>query len=376
MEINPDKKLIVVGRYPPPFDGQSVSTARLKDILERSYTCIAVDTMVPQETSIPGKISAYRKIGKRLRAVLVENSDATVVWLSISPQISGHFRDLLSIWPHIKSRRVIAVLHWGSFARLFTQFTTRWTAARAITSLSRIVFTSEKLSAACSHWLGSDRRIVIPNSIDIITQASEDEVTLKTNRGPGKPVQVLFLSNMIREKGYLDVLQAALLLREASVPIRFVFAGAWMDQRDKIEFDLLVLQHGVSESVKHVGPVTDRSDVKRLHLEADLFVLPSYLGEAQPLSIIEALCAGTPTIVADDGGMPEMIDHGRAGRVVPRRNPESIRDAILELTDPECWTQCSRHARTKYRSTYGTDQIQRTWIELIADVDKEQRPSR
>lgn len=367
-----DKKLIVVGRFPPPFDGQSVSTARFIDVLGGSYSCIAIDTMVPKETRFPGKISSFRKIGKRLQTALAEHGDATVIWLSISPQPSGHFRDLLTIWPRLKSRRVIAVVHWGRFARLFTQFTTRWTAPGATSSLSRIVFTDEILSAACSRWMRSTQRVVIPNSIDLITQTAERDVTSKTERGPGKPLRVLFLSNMIQEKGYLDVLQAAFLLLDASISVKFDFAGEWLTQSDKNEFDRLVSQHDASDSVRHLGPVTDRAEIKKLHLEADLLVLPSYLGEAQPLSIIEALCAGTPAIVADDGGMPAMIDFEKAGRVVPPRSPESIRDAILELSARETWTRCSRHARTKYLSTFSTDEVRRAWIELITEVECEQ----
>ncbi len=367
-----DKKLIVVGRFPPPLDGQSVSTARFMDVMAGSYSCIAIDTMVPIDTRFPDKISSFRKIGKRLRAALSEHGDATVIWLSISPQPLGHFRDLLTIWPQLRSRRVIAVVHWGRFARLFTQFTTRWTAPGATASLSRVVFTDEALSALCSHWLSSTQRVVVPNSIDLITQTAEGDVTSKTERGPGKPLRVLFLSNMIQEKGYLDVLHAAFLLLDASVPVKFDFAGAWLTRGDKNEFGRLVAQHGASESVRHLGPVTDRSEIRRLHREADILVLPSYLGEAQPLSIIEALCAGTPAIVADDGGMPAMIDFEKAGRVVPPRSPESIRDAILELSDRETWKRCSQHARMKFLSTFSTDQVQRAWIELITEVEREQ----
>jgi glycosyltransferase involved in cell wall biosynthesis len=73
-----------------------------------------------------------------------------------------------------------------------------------------------------------------------------------------------------------------------------------------------------------------RDDVPAVTAALDVAVLPSYR-EAQGLSILEAMALSRPVVASAVGGIPEMIEHGRTGLLVPPRDPEALAAAIVRL---------------------------------------------
>jgi len=114
------------------------------------------------------------------------------------------------------------------------------------------------------------------------------------------------------------------------------------------------------------------------HMEADLFILPSWLREAQPLSIMEAMAAGTPCIVANDGGMPDMIGQeteGQAGVAINARNPKALAREVARLSGPHVWEKLAFNARKRFDSLFAPEVINKEWDRLIRDVSSRRGPS-
>ena len=84
---------------------------------------------------------------------------------------------------------------------------------------------------------------------------------------------------------------------------------------------------GANPSVTFTGR---RDDVPAVTAALDVAVLPSYR-EAQGLSILEAMALSRPVVASAVGGIPEMIDHGRTGLLVPPRDPEALAASITRL---------------------------------------------
>jgi len=356
-----------------------MATLRLAEQLDASTTVHRINTMIPAEASFGEKLRHYRKAAAQLSDALDQYPDALVIWTSISPETAGHWRDVLTVLPRLKGRRVIAVAHWGKFATVFENAATRLTARRLLRQLDRLVFTAPVLANACAPWIPEGRRAVIPNTLDGALIPPAEAVENRIQRGPSRPLKVLFLSNMIKEKGWEDVLEAAAKLSDEGIQQEWVFAGGWPHNGEEKRFHTRVRELDLVDQVRHLGLLQDKRDIAAAHLDADVFVLPSWLREAQPLSILEAMAAGTPCIVADDGGMPGMIglqqDDGHdsegmetAGIVVPTRKPNAIASAILRLSEPDTWERHARSARERFDAHFAPEVVTGQWTDLIADV--------
>lgn len=367
MSTSTDRHIIVIGRFPPPTDGQAQATRRLADDLATKWQVHAVDTMIPADAPALEKIRHYRRIGRAFRAQLDAHPKAPVVWTSISPEPAGHWRDLLTIFPRIWGRTVVAVVHWGKFAEVFTHPGTRWSARRRIPALFRTVFTTQVLSDACAPWMPERRRAVIPNTLDAALIPDADAVRQRRAGGvPARP-RILFVANMLPQKGWPDVLQAAARLQADGLQADWIFAGAWPDEETRAAFHAQVDELGLSDQVTHLGAVVDRHALAAEYLAADLFVLPSWLREAQPLTIMEAMAAGVPCVVADDGGMPDLIGTD-AGKVIPARDPAKLAMAIRELLEPDEWTAASLAARNRFEERFAPQSVARQWSRLLDEA--------
>jgi glycosyltransferase involved in cell wall biosynthesis len=130
------------------------------------------------------------------------------------------------------------------------------------------------------------------------------------------------------EKGHPTLLDAWPRVL-ASVPNAHLLIVGEGSQREALEAQArrLGLLGGDHPSVTFTGR---RDDVPAVTAALDVAVLPSYR-EAQGLSILEAMALGRPVVASAVGGIPEMIEHGRTGLLVPPKNPEFLAHAIVRL---------------------------------------------
>lgn len=369
-------RIIVLGRFPPPFDGQAIATQRLSQLLSERFAVRNVDIQ-------PGNASARREKGVTLRrslhflklrgylsTELRDLGSACVIWPAISPDTFGHIRDVFSILPPLREAGpIVAVLHRGNFDKVFRTRAARTTARRLVTAVSAFVFNTDGLSARCAPWIPKQKRFVISNVVDQDVEFTEAEVVRSQEaRRDRDSLRILFLSNMHREKGYLDLLEAAKALKHQNLPATFQFVGAWQNRQDQLEFEQYVKQAGL-ETVEHLGPVLDRQEIKRLYNECDIVALPTYYpNEAQPVSMVEALSAGRPIISTRHAGIPEMVEDGREGYLVPKRDSKAIAEAISRMTSYSVWLKHSRASRDRYNRQFAPDKVLADWISLLSKL--------
>ncbi|MCK4511683.1 glycosyltransferase, partial [bacterium] len=121
---------------------------------------------------------------------------------------------------------------------------------------------------------------------------------------------------------------------------------------------------GLGDQVRFLG---ERGDVPLLLRRADIMVNSS-AWEGLPITILEAMAAGIPTVATDVGGTAEVISDGDCGLVVPSKDPESLAAAILKLAEnPELRERLSSRAREVYRRRYTAEQMTRE-TEALYDV--------
>ncbi|HEX8299781.1 MAG TPA: glycosyltransferase family 4 protein [Rubricoccaceae bacterium] len=372
--------LHVVGRFPPPLDGQALATERLASLLEAPDRRVArVNVGAPEGDHVvttlqAGRAAHFWRQRRHLRAALAAEPDGPVLWPSVSPSTFGHLRDRLVVVPAFgPSRSVVGVVHRGDFAQLFERTATRASGIALMQRLAGVVFLTEGLADRCAPWIPDAKRLVIPNTIDdaAIPGLAEVEAARAERAerlaGPHPEIRLLYLSGLVPSKGYPDVLDALAVLRGRGADARATFAGRWASAEAERSFSARTAALGVSAHVTVAGAVSDRAAVRRLYHSHDLFLLPTaYPIEAQPLTVIEALAAGTPVVVTRHAGLPEMVTGGREAEFVGHGAPEQIADAALTLVAR--WSSASQQARSRFDAAFAPDAVRDHWMRLLATL--------
>ncbi|MDE2646678.1 MAG: glycosyltransferase [Bacteroidota bacterium] len=368
------KTIHVIGRYPPPIDGQSLATQSLADLLQPDYDIRRFNMTLADRALMPSgrlgtlrTMSHYLGLKPKLQDQLSDGNP--VLWVNISSQPSGHWRDLLTVMPCLRpAQPLVAVVHWGNFPQLFTNGITGITAKRLIHRLNRVVVLSHELARQVARWVPADKLLVIPNYVRPL--ATEDELRIKRqNHSSSKILRVLFLSHMIKEKGCYDLLHGVSIAVKQGLSVEAHFAGRWNDNRDEGRFHRAIIQLGLTKCITVHGPISDRALVAKLHRKADVFALPSVLHyEAQPLAIMEALSTATPVIITKRPVLEALVGTEQGAFLVPPHNPDAIAKALQSLSDEKTWLNCSVAVRRHYETAYSPEAVRQLWINLIEDL--------
>lgn len=367
------KSIHIIGRYPPPIDGQSLATQHLADLLQNEYDVNRFSMTLTDRSLMPSGLSGIKRTAYHylsLKSSLKETlSDGNLVlWANISAQSLGHWRDIFTVIPSTKNQPLIAVVHWGSFSDIFKNWMTSVTAHHLVRHIDRIVVLSQELANQVAQWIPPHKLIVIPNYV--IPIADEEQIDSKRDHySSSEEIRVLFLSHMIEEKGCYDLLHGLSIAKKLGLSIKADFAGRWNDSSDKEIFYHLLDKHNLTNCTTVHGPIDDREKVAELHRKAHVFVLPSTLNhEAQPLAIIEALSAATPVIITKRPIFESLVTPEQGALLVPPHNPNAIAYALKSLTNKTLWTSKSVAARTHYESTFRPESVLKLWMNLIESV--------
>ena len=181
---------------------------------------------------------------------------------------------------------------------------------------------------------------------------------------PGAPLRVFACGRLNVVKGHQDLIEAVRQLRAAGHDVRLEIAG----QDDaggsgfRLVLEQLIRQHGLGEHVRLLGAI-DAAAVKAKLLDAHVFALASW---HEPLGVayMEAIACGVPTIGTDAGGVPELIDDGVEGLLVPPKAPAALAAALLRIAgDPQLAQRLSATGRARIERDYAA----RLGAEVIVD---------
>jgi len=150
---------------------------------------------------------------------------------------------------------------------------------------------------------------------------------------------VLTVANLREQKDYPNLMAAARVVLDAVDDVVFLAVGQGPDE-EKVH--ALHADLGLGDGFQLLGY---REDVPDLLSAADIFVLASKY-EGYPIAVMEALSMGLPVVSTDVGGVPDTLEEGVQGLLVPPGDPERLAAAIQRLIgDPALRTRMSEAAR-------------------------------
>ena len=336
---NSEKSVLLIGPVPPPITGQAVTFALLVEELRKARSIVTADLSEPLGRR-DQQFSAARGVQMiRLAfSVVRQMSKTSAVYLTIAQSRLGFLRDALfiaiaSLW----NRPVIAHLHGGNYASYYESESPsmRFLIRTVLRRVRRLIVLSDRLRADFS-FLGPkfQSRLRTVRNACAITPGNP-------RKAPRGQLQLLYLSNMLLEKGYMDCVDAMAHLKRLlpNVQFKLILAGTYILGNDEFkttaEMDVMLHKHirylGLDDVVEVAGTVVGE-DKECLLASSHIHLLPTYYqNEGQPITLIEALAAGLPSITTRWRDIEDIVADGKAGILVPPRDSIAISEAVARL---------------------------------------------
>jgi glycosyltransferase involved in cell wall biosynthesis len=231
---------------------------------------------------------------------------------------------------------------------------TRWIWRRA----DRVVAVCESLGRLTAQTCPGLRYSVVPNGVDLTLFRPP----LVPRRADGR-IRCLAVARLIERKGLGDLIRAFALLERGRFELEIVGDGP-----DERLLRALARDHGVAREILFSGSL-DRPGVAERYREADLFTLPS-TAEAFGNVFAEALASGLPIVGSAIGGIPDLVDHGRNGLLVPPNDPAALARAIGYLAgDPELRIEMSQRNRAKAEESLQWSNVTQRFLSIYQGVE-------
>ncbi|MCM3756383.1 glycosyltransferase [Sporosarcina aquimarina] len=187
--------------------------------------------------------------------------------------------------------------------------------------------------------MGVDRTVFHP--------LARDAVRNELNLLESKRV-ILFIGNLIREKGVLELVQAFEAIQSSLPEVSLHLLGSSKSATFVEEVKQYITTHQI-EGV-HFEGTKPQSELAKWLAAADVLALPSY-HEGFGLVALESMAAGTPVVASDVGGLSYLLAEG-AGILVPARDVESLAEGLLQALTSDEASNSARQEEIVHEHSY------------------------
>jgi glycosyltransferase involved in cell wall biosynthesis len=275
---------------------------------------------------------------------------------------------LYSLWRELREQHFdIVHIHWGGRG-------VRWVASRA--GNSKVLFhlharmdesigfkpievrtDNSDIVVAVSHAVAATS--IHPNTKVIHTGVPQSDIARATPVG----MKIGTAGRLLKLKGLSYLLRAISVLRQEFPDLRLQIAGDG-PEHSKLQQEIGVL--GLTDIVEFLGWLPDINSVLQ---EWQIFVQPS-LEEGLPVAVLEAMSSKLPVVASAVGGLPEIIQDGITGRLVPPADPEALasclRPMLLNLSESRRMGEAGAiRVSEHFSSQRMVDEISKVYDELL-----------
>jgi len=244
----------------------------------------------------------------------------------------------------------------------------RRAAYRAVSRRACIVAVCEATKEYLVQRVGIDsRRIrVVHNGVDVEEVRSADSCR-KFDSSSHRAPTICTVGRLSPVKGHSDLLLAMRDLVPKFRDVQLLIVG-----KGRLESVLKqqVVDLGLSKNVSFTGHL---ENLKEVWPHVDVFVLPS-LSEGMPLTLLEAMAAGVPSVATRVGGVPEVVEDGKTGLLVPPRNSDELAKGIaVVLEDQMLAKKIGGAGREAVVRRFSLTQMVQAYREIYTDLVRKRK---
>lgn len=213
--------------------------------------------------------------------------------------------------------------------------------------------------------MGCDRRKIIVHRMGVDINKFKYSPGVKS-----KSIKLLSVGNLVEKKGLEYGIRAVAKVIKKHPDIKYNIAG---DGPLRSELEHLIKELKVEDKIKILGRQLQKQ-VMKLMQEANIMIAPSVTSaegdqEGIPVVLMEAMAIGLPIISTTHSGIPELVQDGKSGFLIPERDADSLKEKLLYLIEhPGIWKKMGRAGRSFVEKHYNIHKLNDTLVEIYREL--------
>jgi len=363
------RKIVFIVNLPPPINGATLMNKTLieSELIANSFKTHVIPFRFPKNISDYGTVSLRKIIKIFYYGFLLINSliffKPDIAYFTVSPSGVAFFRDVfyVSILKIFKVK-ILYHLHGKGIKD-------NAKSSRVMRKLYRYTFKNEHV-ICLSELLVCDIESVYNCTPYIVYDGiknvyGDDKIKVHKDK---KEVRILFLSHLNKSKGILVFLDALSLLNDHNVDYKARIVGDSADISIE-ELKKYSEDKNLNSKVDIVGP--KYSTEKYLEfLNSDIFVFPTfYKPETFGLVVLEAMQFGLAVISTREGSLPVIVDEGKTGFLIEKKNPQELAEKIkILIDDAKLRKKMGKAGKEKFLKKFTLEKYEKNMLEVFHKV--------
>ena len=384
-----ENKILFLLHLPPPVHGSSVVGLFIAESerLNMEFKCTYVNLLASQNVAETGKINIRKLLGFvpvifRIISTLILNRPK-LCYLALTTTGAAFYKDLFLVGI-LKIFRIKYIYHLHNKGISINQHKAfNRTCYRFVFKNAQVILLSKHLYPDIQSFVSESNIHICPNGIPDsfpFSKINSSETSMQDLKNQNnlanriqdieksKPVQILFLSNLIESKGVYILLDACAILKNKNIQFKCIFIGGESDISIG-QFNERVAQLKLNDYVNYQGK---RYGMEKYNAfaEADIFAFPTYYYyETFGLVNLEAMQQSKPIVSTFEGGIPDVIEDGITGFLVPQKNATALAEKLeLLITNPELRLQMGASGLEKYKREFTLEIFENRLSDILHEV--------
>lgn len=349
---------------PPPVHGAAMMGKYIHDsqVINQAFDCRYFNLTLAKNLQDIGKggIRKFKDFIRQLQNIRREVKTFRPTLCYVTPNAKGgaFYKDFVVVMM-LKAMKQKVVVHYHNKGVAIRQdkFLDNFLYKRFFKGL-KVILLAEPLYKDVCKYVKRDDVFICPNGIP----EQETTPTKTTHEG----FNILFLSNMMKEKGVWDLVEACRILKKRGKKFHCHFVGKWSDVTEK-DFQQKLQEYHLESEITAYG--AKYGIEKNVFLEqADVFVLPTH-NECLPLVLMEAMEQGLTCISTREGGISAIIEEEKTGYVIDKQQPLALAEKIDYLIDhPELCQAMGEAGKKKFKEEFTLKRFENRMKEILQEI--------
>lgn len=361
------KKAIFLLHLPPPVHGSSVIGKYIHDseLLKSSFNIDFINLLLSRKIENTGQISITKSLRfisiwfKLLFTLLKKKYD--ICYFALSVNGLAFYKDVILVFM-LKLFGIKIVYHLHNKGVIINKKSKIYHFLYSfVFKNTDVILLSDLLYYDIEEFVEKERTHVCFNGIEKVI----DKIDLLSKKNNDVPV-VMFLGNLIEAKGIFILLEACAILNERNINFICNYVGGEADVTVSA-FKKKKKELGITNNVHYLGKKFGNDKIVEL-LNTDILAFPTFY-DTFGLVLLEAMQYSLPVVSTFEGGIPDVVEDGVTGFLVPQHDAIAFADKLeILIKNPELRVQIGAAGRKKYEEEFTLERFEGRLVEILNDV--------